>query len=389
MKLFKSLISLCAIIGLLVILTGCPTVANREETKSPLGKVNFACFDTVSYVYSYAGDSQETFDANANAVFELLGEYHRLFDIYYEHTGVTNLRTLNKNAGGEPMVVDEKLIDFLLYAKELYKTTNGEMNIMMGSVLSLWHDAREAGTFEGLYCNNCRRFSPVDDCVDNKCPQIAPGEPDDSEKKCGHPSLISFEYELEKRAQHISFESLEIDAENNTVRISDPEASIDVGALGKGYATEKAAQYLIENGVSSYVLNIGGNIRIIGHKPDGSGWGTGIKDPADTDRYAITLTLADTSCVTSGDYERYFSVGGQRYHHIIDKDTLMPAAYFSSVSIFTEDSGLADALSTALFAMSYEEGRAIVENLGNVDVIWITPDGEMYYTDGIEELIRK
>ncbi len=353
MKLFKSLISLGAIIGLLVILTGCPTVANREETKSPLGKVNFTYFDTVSYVYSYAGDSQETFDANANAAFELLGEYHRLFDIYYEHTGVTNLRTLNKNAGGEPMVVDEKLIDFLLYAKELYKTTNGEMNIMMGSVLRLWHDCREAAS------NNSES------------------------------ARIPTEAELAEANKYTDMSFLEIDEKNNTVRITDPRASIDVGALGKGYATEKAAQYLKSVGAESYVLNIGGNIRIIGHKPDGSGWGTGIKDPADTDRYAITLTLADTSCVTSGDYERYFSVGSQRYHHIIDKDTLMPATYFSSVSIFTEDSGLADALSTALFAMSYEEGRAIVEDLGNVDVIWITPDGEMYYTDGIEELIRK
>ena len=83
MKLFKSLISLCTIIGLLVILTGCPSTANREDSKKPLGMVNVTYFDTVSYVYSYAGDSQEVFEANVNSVFEILGEYHRLFDIYY------------------------------------------------------------------------------------------------------------------------------------------------------------------------------------------------------------------------------------------------------------------------------------------------------------------
>lgn len=384
MKLFKSLISLTAIIGLLVLMTGCPKVAIREELTKPQGMVNFIFFDTVSYVYSYAGDSQKDFEANGNGVFDILEEYHNLFDIYYEHTGVTNLRTLNLNAGGDAMKVDEKLIDFLLYAKELYQITHGEMNIMMGSVLSLWHDARENKSFEGLYCGYCRKFSPAEDCTDNKCPQ-----PDSTTgAKCQRP-VVTFEYELQQRAQHISIDALEINAENCTVRITDPNASMDVGALGKGYATEMAAQYLKEQGVSGYVLNIGGNLRLIGTKADGSEWSTGIKNPADTDQYAMIISLADTSCVTSGDYERYFTVAGKRYHHIIDKDTLMPATHFSSVSVITPNSGLADALSTALFTMSYEDGLALVEKIGNVQVLWITSDGTQYYTEGLEKLIKK
>lgn len=385
MKLFKSLISLSVVIGLLVTMTGCPKTAieaplndivngqilrpngssggnsgnssnegtGNNSTGKPQGMVYFEYFDTVSYVYSYAGDSQESFEKKCGGVSTILSEYHKLFDIYYEHSGVTNLCTLNKNAGGEAMVVDEKLIDFLLYAKELYEKTDGEMNIMMGSVLSLWHDCREEAS-----SNPSAARIPTSDA-------------------------------LAEANKHTDMSFLEIDVENSTVRITDPEASIDVGALGKGYATEKAAEYLKSVDAESYVLNIGGNIRIIGHKPDGSGWGTGIKDPADTEKYAMKLTLADTSCVTSGDYERYFTVGGKRYHHIIDKDTLMPATYFSSVSIITADSGLADALSTALFAMSYEEGRALVEKIGGVDVLWITPDGTQYYTEGIEKMIMK
>ena len=350
MKLFKSLICLVAILGLLVVLTGCPKPANKAE---PKGMVNFSFFDTVSYVYCYSDDSQEVFESRSNEVFGILEKYHRLFDIYYEHSGVVNLKTLNKNAGGEAMKVEPELIEFLLYAKELYETTNGEMNIMMGSVLRLWHDCRtQAG----------------DD------PQNA---------------RIPTQEELDKAALHTDMSCLEIDEANGTVRISDPLASIDVGALGKGYATEKAAQYLIDKGAQSYVLNIGGNIRIIGHKPDGSGWGTGIKNPADTSTYATTITLADTSCVTSGDYERYFTVGGKRYHHIIDKDTLMPSTFFRSVTIITADSGLADALSTALFAMSYEDGLALVESIGEVEVLWITSDGTLLYTEGFESLIRK
>lgn len=315
--------------------------------------VYFSYFDTVSYIYSYAGDPQEDFEENCKLAADVLGEYHNLFDIYYEHSGVNNLRTVNLNAGGDPVQVDEELIDFLLYAKELHKTTDGEMNVMMGAVLRLWHDCREEA-----------RTDPANARI---------------------PSAAA----LEEAARHTDISCLEIDEENRTVRITDPKASIDVGALGKGYATEKAAQCLKNAGVESYVLNIGGNIRIIGHKPDGSGWDTGIKNPENPEEYAMKLTIADTSCVTSGDYERAFTADGVRYHHVIDKDTLMPSVYFRSVTVLTPDSGLADGLSTALFTMPYEEGLALTQKIGNVEVLWISADGTQQYTPGIPALIMK
>ena len=313
--------------------------------------VYFTFFDTVSYIYSYAEDSQEEFDANCEEVSTILEEYHSLFDIYYEHSGVNNLKTLNDNAGGEPIGVNGKLIDFLLYAKELHEVTGGEMNVMMGSVLRLWHDCRE----------------------------LASSSESDAR--------IPTEEALAAASLHTDISLLEIDRENGTARITDPEARIDVGALGKGYATEIAARHLRDKGVDGYVLNIGGNIRIIGHKPDGSGWATGIKNPEDPSQYALRLTIADTSCVTSGDYERYFFVDGVKYHHVIDKDTLMPAAHFSAVTVITPDSGLADALSTALFSMSYEDGLALVERIGGVEVLWIGTDGTQLFTPGLESLI--
>ncbi len=333
------------------LLAGCTAPEAPAAQTENRGKSYFAYFDTVSYVYSYAGDSAEQFDERSAEVSDILGEYHRLFDIYHEYSGVNNLCTLNLNAGGEAIEVDPKLIDFLLYARELYEATDGEMNVMMGAVLSIWHDLRDAA---------------ADD------PKAA---------------RLPTEEELAEAAQHTDFSLLEIDAENSAVRISDPAASIDVGALGKGYATEMAARALEAEGVTAYVLNVGGNIRIIGTKPDGTGWVTGIKDPQDTGEFAIKLRLADTSCVTSGVYERYYTVNGVRYHHIIDKDTLFPAQYFSSLTVITKDSALADALSTALFCMTYEDGSALAEGLG-VDALWIFPDGEIKHTPGIEKLIE-
>ncbi len=330
-------------------MTGCPSTTVTGDIK-PRGSVNFTYFDTVSYVYTYAGDSDKAFEKNAEEVFDILGYYHQLFDIYHEYSGVTNICTINKNAGGEAVEVEPELIEFLLYAKELYAITGGEMNIMMGSVLRLWHDARTLAS-----------------------------------EKPSEAYVPDMDKLLEAKAL-TDISLLEIDVEKCTVRITKSGASLDVGALGKGYATEKAAEHLELNGVTSYVLNIGGTIRTIGTKPDGSGWRTGVTNPHDKDTYAKYINIADVSCVTSGDYERYYTVDGVRYHHIIDRDTLMPSDHFSSITVLTKNSGLADALSTALFSMSYEDGLLLLEKIDEeVEVLWIAKDGTQLTTDGFQK----
>ena len=348
LKYGKVLCIICMILSVLATLCGC----GSEKSEDPKGKSYFSCFDTVSYIYSYAGDSAERFDELSAEAFAVLEEYHRYFDIYHEYAGENNLCTLNKNAGGDAITVDEKLIDFLLYTKELYTLTDGEINVMLGAVLSPWHECREAASADPASAH------------------------------------IPDEAELEEAAKHTDISLLEIDEENCTVRISDPAASIDVGAIGKGYATEMAAQRLIELKGESYVLNVGGNIRIVGTRPDGTGWDTAIKDPqAPDERYALKLNISDISCVTSGIYERYFTVDGVRYHHIIDKDTLYPADYFSSLTVLTKNSGLADALTTALFCMPLDEGKNLVESLDGVEAIWIFPDGSIEFSTGAKDLV--
>ena len=137
--------------------------------------------------------------------------------------------------------------------------------------------------------------------------------------------------------------------------------------------------------MTSYTLNIGGNIRTIGTKASGDGWITGITNPdkSSDDEFVCRVSIKDISLVSSGDYERFYVVDGKPYHHIIDPKTNMPAEYFSSISIFTKDSALADALSTALFCMSYEDGLALTEKIGGVEVIWVDGDGTLTMTDGV------
>ena len=303
-------------------------------------------FDTVGQLYSYALDKEDAFNENASSVNALLERWHRMLDIYNEYEGMNNLCTVNRNAGGDPVKVDPDLIDFVLYAKDMCELTNGEMDISLGAVLRLWHDA---GTAETTY--------------------------------------VPSDADLAEAAKHVGFDKVEINKEQSTIRLTDSSASLYAGALGKGYASERAAELLSSKGISSYAINLGGNIRLLGAKGDGTPYIIGIRDPQNPDESVITLNLTDCACVTSGDYERYFTVGGVPYGHIIDKDTLRPAGHCSSVSVICKDAALADALSTALFCMSFEEGLALVSSLEDVNAIWLWLDGTINFTMGIESFM--
>lgn len=344
MRIRRSLSIILMSALLLSMLSSC----SQEKKSQPKTRTYYEYFDTVSTVFSYAEDSDESFLAICDATEAILEKYHKLFDIYYEYSGINNLKTINNNAGKAAVSVERELIDFLLYAKEMHALTGGEMNIAFGSVTALWHDCRE--------------------------------DADDDPSQATVPT----EEQLLAAAEHVSIDSVVIDEDASTVYISDPYVRLDVGALGKGYATEMAARQLEERGAFSYVLNIGGNIRAIGAKPDGTGWVTGITNPdkSSDESFATKVTLRDTSCVTSGNYERYYTVDGVNYHHIIDRDTLSPARYFASVTVITKNSALADALSTALFCMPYAEGLSLCESLG-VDAIWIYESGELCKTESL------
>lgn len=314
--------------------------SRQTERKS---KTVYDLFDTEITVYDYTGKSDRSFDKTFNKLESLFRYYDSLFDIYDSHGDTVNLYDLNAAAGGEPVKVDRELIDFLKYSKDIYEKTDGEVNIAMGAVLSLWHDQREAGNL-------------------NPDSAALP----DSEA-------------LREASLHCNIDDIIIDEENSTVRLLDSKMSLDVGAVGKGYAAERAAEMLYEANLSGWALDVGGNLRVIGTKTNGEPWETGIKNPntLSENRYVYTFSLADGSAATSGDYERYYVVNGKKYHHIIDKDTLFPPAEFSSVTVIVSDAGLADSLSTALFCMTLEEGRALINRTDGAFAVWVLPSGEV------------
>ncbi len=313
-------------------------------------RYSFDYFDTVSTVIGYE-KNHSIFDVEAKKIMTMLEEYHKLYDIYNQYEGINNLCVINDNAGsGEPIKVDSRIIDLLLYAKEIYTLTNSKVNVAMGSVLSVWHEYRE--------------------------------------NESGIPS----ETELSEAARHTSIDDVIIDKENSTVMLADEKMSLDVGAIAKGYATQRIAEQMKADGVNGYILNIGGNVCCVGKRADKQKWVVGIENPDrdDEDRvYLQTLALTSQSLVTSGDYQRFYTYEGKNYHHIIDPVTLFPAQYFSSVSILAKDSALADALSTALFCMSYEDGLKLIGGMKGVEVMWVRENGEELYTSGFKKYFKK
>jgi thiamine biosynthesis lipoprotein len=222
LSLFLALILIASQISFL---TSCNTVKEKQK----FSEYYFDYFDTVTTITGYT-ETEEEFKSICEEIKSELNNYHKLYNIYFRYDGINNLCVINDVDDGKHNVVrvDKKIIDLLLYAEEMYTLTNGKINIAMGSVLSIWHKYRNLG---------------LSDPANAELP----------------PKEL-----LEEAMKHTDFSKVEIDEKNNTVFLSDPEMTLDVGAIAKGYAVERIAEYLINKGVTDFLINIGGNVRTIG-----------------------------------------------------------------------------------------------------------------------------
>ena len=326
----------------------------RENSLSRYTATFFDIFDTRTDIIGYS-TSQEKFTEQVTLVKEKLEYYHKLYDIYNNYNEIVNIKTINDNAGKQPVTVGKEIFELLLFSKEMYAQTNGQINIAMGSVLKIWHAYRQNG-------------------INNP-------------KQAALPSM----QELQEAYEFCDINQMILDEELMTVYLPDEKMSIDVGGIGKGYAVQKTAEYAKEIGIEHMLLSVGGNVCAVGTKLDGSSWKIGIQNPNlhSEEAYVKKVDVEDSCVVTSGNYQRYYIVDGIAYCHIIDEDTLMPANYFSSVSIISNDSGKADALSTAIFNMPFEEGLAFVNKLEDVEAMWILKDESIKYSDGFEKYLAE
>ena len=329
---------LLSMLALLIILSGCSPKTEKFQTEFT------DVFDTVTIVTAYCTNEAE-FKKYVEVIRDEMRRMHHFFDIYNDYNGINNIKTINDMAGIAPVECAPEIIELINEGIEAYEESGGAVNIALGSVLRLWHDARDAAGRD-----------PAGAAVPDMDALLA-------------------------AVPHTDITKLVVDTDASTVYLEDAEMSLDVGAFAKGWAVERAARAAQEAGLKSGLISAGGNVLVIGAPLDGrDAWGVAIQNPNGGEYYDV-VAATDLAAVTSGDYERFFTVDGVNYHHIIDPVTLFPATHFRSVTILHPDSGIADMLSTPLFVLPYEQGAALAEKY-SAEALWIHPDGTFSATDG-------
>jgi len=302
----------------------------------------FYAFDTYIQITIYTETEQE-FDEHFYVFKNAFKRYHILFDVYNSYDGINNMHTINLNAGISPIVVDPAIIDLLTYSIQAYHYTGGMLNIALGSVLSIWHDYRMHGLSYPEY------------------------------------AVVPCYYALRKAANYMDINYLIIDEEAGTVFLAKKGMLLDVGATAKAFAMDRVATILVERGVTSAVIDVGGDIIAIGEAMTGGGrpWSIGIRDP-ETGGLLDAVRVRDMAAATSGNQHRTFTVDGIPFNHIIDPTTLMPAVNFASVGVIHESIAIAEMLSTALFILPLDKGYELAQKF-NGAVLWLFEDGTVEF----------
>lgn len=308
-------------------------------------------FDTSFTLIGYT-KSETDFDKYLTQLRTEIHSLHQLFDKYNNYEGVNNLKTINDNAGKQAIEVDPHLIKVLLMSKEQHDENYQKFDPTLGAVLNIWHDYREEGIDLNFNKDEFGKVPPLDI--------------------------------LQEAKECTGWDLVEIDESKNTVYLNKDCASLDLGGIAKGYATELVSQSLYNAGLKHFTLSSGGNIKVMGLKPNGDGWNIGIREPlfVPIENSVDVLSInQEMSIVTSGDYQRfYYGPDMVIFHHLIDPETLMPLNNFRSATIVMKDSGYADLYSTVLFNLDYETGKKWVKEHNEkhpdmpLDAFWVIDD---------------
>jgi thiamine biosynthesis lipoprotein len=276
-----------------------------------------------------------------------LSDFHELTTKYDPYAGINNVYEINQRAG-EEVVIDQRLFDLISYAIETQPAVDNQFNIAIGPVVDIWHNYREQ-------------------CYETN--------------ECALPSIE----ELQSANQFTDYTKLTLNPNIPSITLDDG-MSIDLGGVSKGFISSYLTDILDGYPLEGYLLNNGeSNISVGGKHPlrENGVYIVAITNPEDpfSSNYLGTIELNGADqLITSGDYQKYYTVDNTVYHHIIDPDTLFPSNVFRSITVITDNSAFGDILSTALFNMTLSEGKLLIEKYDNVDVLWVLGNGEVEYT---------
>ena len=313
-----------------LILTACsPTSSYAPGEISETG----FCLDTVVTLTVYGTENKSILQD----AFSLIADYESMLSRTREGSDIWNIN----HSSGAPVQVSDETSSLLQTALHYCELSDGAFDITIAPVTDLWD-------FHGEGSGN-----------------------------------VPDQEQLAEALSHVNYKNIKITG--NTVTLSDPQAAIDLGAIAKGYIGDRVKEFLLSKGITSGMINLGGNVLVIGDKPDGSLWKIGIRKPFSENgsELSAVVSAADQSVVTSGTYERYFIKNNILYHHILNPKTGYPAQTgLSSVSILSDSSTEGDALSTACFLLGPEKGMNLIEKTDGVEALFITEEGELLYSIG-------
>lgn len=336
MKLKGPLIYIILIAIILSIIVGCRKQSNNEE---PLSRTEFL-MDTVITLKIYDKKDEKILDRAVDRLKEIEERMSRTIPS-------SDVSLINKNSGIKPVKVHDDVYYVIQQARNFAKITNGAYEPTIGPLSDLW-DINGDG-----------------------------GEERDS---------IPSEYDIKKAKELVDYNKLELMGDNY-VYLKDEGMKIDLGGIVKGYAADEIKNIFLEEGVKSAIIDLGGNVYALGGKNGTGFWRIGIQNPFGVTGSCLGIcNIKDKSVVTSGNYERYFLYEGRRYHHIIDPNTGYPSENeVAGVSIVSDKSIVGDALSTALFILGVDKGTKLINELEDVEAIFITKQGEVVVDEKIIE----
>lgn len=320
MKSMFSAICLC-----FLLLSGCSYSSN-----TPI-KVTGFYFDTIISITIYDHGS----DKLADNCMDLAAYYENLLSPNIEGSDVWNINHSN----GSFVSVSEDTLSLLNTALDYARLSDGLVDPTIGSLSQLWNFGS-----------------------DNQ-------------------AIVPDEAMIVNALSHVDYNAVVI--KDGQVMLSDPDAQIELGFIAKGFIADKMKEFLLSEGVTSALINLGGNVLALGSRTDGTPFHIGVQKPfSDSGTSALTLDLSDVSVVSSGTYERYFEQDGKLYHHILSTSTGYPVANgLSQVTIISSSSADGDALSTLCFILGYEKAASLLETHPDIRAVFITEDGDILYVN--------
>ncbi|MDS1029187.1 FAD:protein FMN transferase [Bacillota bacterium LX-D] len=337
------LLSIMLCFLLIPFLVGCSSLFGPKEYSDQQ-----FLMDTLINIEAY-GQNEKQLKAAVDKAYQEMNKIALLTDRFakpgtaaYEQSEVVKI---NNAAGKKPVQVSEDVYEMIEMSLKYERFSGGAFDITIGPLMDIWGFGKK-------------------------------------EKQHVPPASL-----IQEKLSLVDSDQVFLNKDNRTVFLAKPKMSIDLGAIAKGYAAEKAAEVLKQAGIKQALINAGGNVVVIGKKDQDNLWRIGIEDPRDTQNVVGILSLEDEATVTSGDYQRNFVENGVLYHHILSPKTGKPARGTWSVTVIAKSSALADVLSTTLFVLGPEEGLKFVEKLDGVEAFYVGADKKIRISSGLKNKV--